>query len=82
MAMPVGYIGVIWSHDTMVIDNPIKVTTGIIDSGYRDEIIVELTNTGSESIVINAGEIMAQLLVQHVHHAHLIEAEDLSSSNS
>lgn len=82
MAMPVGYIGVIWSHDTMVIDNPIKVTTGIIDSGYRDEIIVELTNTGLESIVINAGEIMAQLLVQHVHHAHLIEAEDLSSSNS
>lgn len=80
MAMPVGYVGLIWSQDTMTISDPLKVTQGIVDSGYREEIIVELTNTSGATRTIAAGEVIAQLLVQQVHRAHLIEAEDVSGS--
>lgn len=63
----------------MIIDSSLKVTRGMVDSGYREEIVVELLNTGAETHTINAGEVIAQVLVQQVHLAHLIEAEDLSS---
>ena len=79
MAMPVGYVGVVWNKDCMVIGESVKVTTAMIDSGYRNEIIVELINTGSEPRVLVDGELVAQVLVQKVNHAHLIEAEDLSA---
>ncbi len=80
IAMPVGYIGLVWGVNSMIVSEPIKVKTAIIESGYRDEIMIELKNTGTEPKTIGAGEVVAQLLVQQVHHAHLIEAEDLSSS--
>lgn len=78
VAMPVGYIGFIWSQTPMTINDPIKVTESIVDSGYRDEVIIELTNTSGEARTIAAGEVIAQLLVQQIHRAHLIEAEDVS----
>jgi dUTP pyrophosphatase len=75
----VGYVGLVWSQQPMIIDSSLKVTRGMVDSGYREEIVVELLNTGAETHTINAGEVIAQVLVQQVHLAHLIEAEDLSS---
>ncbi|MCA9358452.1 dUTP diphosphatase [Candidatus Kaiserbacteria bacterium] len=77
MAMPVGYVGLIWGENAMVTKDTIKVTHSFVDSGYRDEIEVELLNTSSEPRTFVAGERIAQLLVQHIHHAHLIQAEDL-----
>lgn len=81
MAVPVGYIGLIWNQESIVLDEPIKVTTSMIDSGYREEIKVELVNTGAESRTFTSGERIAQVLIQQIHRAHLIEAEDLSASH-
>lgn len=78
LAMPVGYVGSVWSQNTMTINDPIKVTRSILDSGYRGELFVELTNKSEETHTIAAGAFVAQLLVQQVHRAHLIEAEDVS----
>ncbi len=80
MAIPVGYVALIWNQQSEVINATTKVTAGLIDSGHRGEIVVEVTNLGQESLTIASGERVAQLLVQKVHHAHLIEAEDLSDS--
>lgn len=81
IAMPVGYVGVIADVHGMATDEAIKVSTRMVDSGYRDEITVVLRNTGAEPHTIAAGERVAQMLVQQVHHAHLIEAEDLSGTD-
>ncbi len=78
MAMPVGYVGLVRSHLSMVIDEPIKVTTDVIDTGHREEIRIELTNAGTEAKVFVAGDIVAQILVQQAHRANLIEAEELA----
>lgn len=80
MAMPVGYIGLIWNKNSMSAGDPIKVTTAMVDSGFREEITVQITNNGQEEMNINPGDTIAQMLVQQAHHANLIEAEDLSSS--
>lgn len=79
MAMPVGYVGLIFNKHSMVTNEEVKVVASLVDSGYREEIIVELMNTGENPQTYAAGEQIAQLLVQKIHHAHLIEAEDLSA---
>lgn len=78
MAIPVGYIGLIRSQHSNVISQSVKVTVDQIDSGYREEVSVELTNTGESSVSVAAGEQIAQLLILQTHRAHLIEAEDVS----
>lgn len=78
IAMPVGYVGVVWNRNSLVIGEPLRLTTSVIDSGCRDEIKVEMTNTSDGEVMIAVGEVVAQILVQAVSHAHLIEAEDLS----
>ena len=77
MAIPVGYVGLIWNQASMVTNEAVKVTTSLVDTGYRKEITVELTNEGSEVRTFATGEKVAQLLVQKVHHTSLIEADDL-----
>lgn len=79
MGMPVGYVGLIWNQNTMVLGESVSVTKAMVDSGYREEIIVELTNNGTEERKIMPGERVAQMLVQKIEKAHLIEAEDLSN---
>jgi dUTP pyrophosphatase len=80
MALPIGYIGLLWNKSGISINDSVKVTAEVIDSGYRAEILVEMENTGDEARAIAAGEKIAQLLIQKVERANLIEAADLSSS--
>jgi dUTP pyrophosphatase len=78
MAVPVGYVGFITSQHSLELNERIKVTSDYIDSGYRGELRLELTNTGGEVYHVNAGDVVGQIFVQQVHRATLIEAADLS----
>jgi dUTP pyrophosphatase len=40
----------------------IATTAGVIDSGYRGEILVLMTNLGEEAIELKAGEKIAQMI--------------------
>ncbi len=77
MAMPVGYIGVICGPSGMVIGDSNRVTMLVLDSGYREEIKIEITNNSLATYTFNAGEKIAQLLVHKVERSRLIEVEDL-----
>lgn len=78
VAMPVGYVGLIWHQESIAVGEPLQVAGAMVDSGYREEINVLLTNTGAEPKTFVVGERVAQMLIQHIHHPQLIEAEDLS----
>jgi len=79
VAMPVWYVGLIWNQESIAVDEPIQVAGSRVDSGYREEIKVVVTNTGTEAKTFAVGDRVAQMLIQHIHHPQLIEAEDLSS---
>ncbi len=81
VAMSVGYIGLV-CNESDVSGNSTRITAMVIDSGYRKEIKIELTNVGTESVVIGKGVKVAQILVQQINHPHLIEAEDLGGENA
>jgi dUTP pyrophosphatase len=78
VAIPVGYIGWVKDACSMAIGHTVSVTAALVDSNYRDEIVLEVTNHSAETKVFAPGETVAQLLVQKVERANIIEAEDLS----
>jgi dUTP pyrophosphatase len=53
---------------------------GLIDSGYRGEIGVLLVNHGAEAVTINRGERIAQLVIQPVARAVVVEVRALEET--
>lgn len=55
-------------------------TGGVIDAGYRGEILVLMTNLGDAAIELQAGEKIAQMLPVPVLTGQVVEAESLEAS--
>ena len=82
VALPVGYVGTIMDEYSSMAESTIRVTAGVIDSGYRHEVVVEVTNKGEMPHTFQSGSKVAQMLVQKVEHAQMIEAEDLGAGGA
>ncbi len=62
-------------HGVTLVNSP-----GTIDSDYRGEVRVLLVNLGSESVVFERGDRVAQLVVAPVAQVELVEAERLGET--
>jgi len=83
IAIPEGYAGFVQPRSGLALKHGITClnTPGLIDSGYRGELKVLLVNTDpSEAFEITKGERIAQLVIQAVEHAHLVEVDELPDS--
>ncbi len=58
----------------------IATTGGVIDAGYRGEILVLMTNLGSDSVGLKAGEKIAQMIPVPVLIGQVIQVESLEGS--
>jgi dUTP pyrophosphatase len=58
----------------------IATTGGVIDAGYRGEILVLMTNLGAEAIELKAGEKIAQMVPVLVLTGPVEEVETLEDS--
>jgi dUTP pyrophosphatase len=59
----------------------IATTGGVIDAGYRGEILILMTNLGDNDIELKAGEKIAQMIPVHVLTGPIEEAETLQDSS-
>lgn len=59
----------------------IQNSPGLIDSGYRGEIIVLLRNEGKEPFYVKNGDRIAQLEVVGLPHVDLVEVAELDKSD-
>lgn len=83
IAIPAGYVGLVHPRSGLAIKNGISMvnTPGTIDSGYRGEIAVILINHDlKESFEIKRGDRIAQLVIQQVEEAELVEVQELAVS--
>ena len=80
MAIPEGYVGLIWDRSGMAAKRGVHRFAGVIDSGYRGEIKVCLWNSSKEHCIINKGERIAQILFQPVPPFILKEVQDLNET--
>jgi dUTP pyrophosphatase len=78
--IPCGYVGLFWDKSGLSINHGIKLLGGVLDSGYRGELIVGLVNLGTEDYVFEKNHKVAQMLIQPVVSAEIQEFSELSET--
>ncbi len=66
LAISDGYVGLVWDKSGRALKDGLTTLAGVIDSSYRGEVQVVLINVSDAAVTINAGEKIAQLLIQPV----------------
>lgn len=81
--LPEGYEAQIRPRSGLAIKQGITClnTPGTIDSDYRGEIKIILINLSGVSQIIEPGERIAQMVIQKVEKAHLVQVEQLSGTH-
>ncbi|PZS20137.1 MAG: dUTP diphosphatase [Acidimicrobiales bacterium] len=83
LAIPDGYAGFVQPRSGLARDHGVTClnTPGLIDSGYRDEIVVLLVNTDpTADYQIRRGDRVAQLVIQAVATASFEVVDELPAS--
>ena len=77
------YVGLVYARSGLATRQGVipANAVGVIDSDYRGEIIVCLTNTMNKTYTIKPGERIAQLVITPVAHPQIIECERLSATD-
>jgi dUTP pyrophosphatase len=78
--MPEHFAGLIWPRSGLSVKQGIDVLAGVIDSGYRGEIMVCLYNTSDEDVSIHIGDRIAQIIFQEVPRVIMEVHDSLGSS--
>lgn len=80
-AIPEGYAGFVHPRSGLASRGlTVANAPGTIDAGYRGEVKVLLINLGSAPFAIQAGDRVAQLVVQTVAHLPLVESANLDDT--
>lgn len=82
IAIPEGHVGLVNPRSGLAVDHGLTVLNGpgTIDAGYRGEIHVLLINLGDEPVALAVGDRIAQLLLQQVGRATIIEVDELDDT--
>ena len=83
VALPAGYAAFVHPRSGLAAREGVTVLNapGTVDAGYRGEIKVILVNTAADTTAtLDRGDRIAQLVIQRVEHARLIEVEHLPGS--
>ncbi|WP_061962223.1 dUTP diphosphatase [Demequina flava] len=84
IALPAGYAAFVHPRSGLAARHGITVVNapGTVDAGYRGEVKVTLLNTDAvETVTFNAGDRIAQLVIQRVERAAFVHVEDLPGSH-
>ena len=79
VAVPDGWVGLVHPRSGLALRHGLTVVNapGTIDAGYRGELKVLLVNLGEETVEVARGDRVAQLLLQPVGHAEIVEVDAL-----
>jgi len=80
MAIPEGYAGLVWDKSGLSHRHGLKTMGGVIDAGYRGEVMVAVVNLGKEAYTIEQYHKVAQLVVQRVEAVTIEEVEELGEA--
>ena len=78
--IPKGYVGLIWDKSSISFNHGLKILGGVIDSGYRGEIIMSLINISDKPFTLSAGHKVAQMVIQKFEDCDIVEVTELSET--
>jgi dUTP pyrophosphatase len=83
VAIPEGYAGFVQPRSGLAAKHGISIvnTPGLVDSGYRGELLINLVNTDKhEAFVVEPGMRIAQLVILPIPELELVEVDELPES--
>jgi dUTP pyrophosphatase len=82
VAVPHGWVGLVHPRSGLARRHGVTVANapGTIDAGYRGEVQVLLVNLGRDPVTLRKGDRVAQLLLQRVGRAAIVEVEELDGT--
>ena len=83
VAIPEGFAGFVQPRSGLAAKHGISIvnTPGLVDSGYRGELLVNLVNTDKhETFVVEPGMRIAQLVIVPLPEVELVEVDELPES--
>jgi dUTP pyrophosphatase len=82
VGIPPGWVGLVHPRSGLARRHGVTVTNapGTIDAGYRGEVQVLLVNLGDDPVDLARGDRIAQLLLQPVGSATVVEVVDLDDT--
>lgn len=78
--IPEGYAGLCWDKSGLSTNHSLKTVAGVIDAGYRGEIMVGMMNLGKETYTFKPGDKVTQMIIQKVEHPDIVEVSELSET--
>jgi dUTP pyrophosphatase len=83
MALPEGYAAFVQPRSGLAARHGISIvnTPGLIDCHYRGEVKVILVNLGGEPFRVKKGDRIAQMVIQRVERAEVLEVEELEDTS-
>lgn len=78
--VPEGCVGLLWDKSGLSIKHGIKILGGVLDSGFRGEVVVGVINLGKEPYTFEKGHKLTQLLIQPIINVDIEEVESLSET--
>ncbi len=80
MVIPHGYYGRIAPRSGFSVKTGLMVNAGVIDSDYRGEVKILFANPTADSVQVNAGEKVAQIVVERIALLDVEEVENLDET--
>ena len=83
VAIPEGFAGFVLPRSGLALRSGIGIVNapGLIDAGYRGELqVVAINHDPVMAVTLARGERIAQLVVQRVEHADIVEVDELPTS--
>lgn len=80
--IPHGYVGFIWDKGSVSQKAGLKTMGGVVDAGYRGEIMVGMVNLSEQPYTFEKGHKVAQMCIQKCELVEILEVEESELSNS
>lgn len=80
LAIPTGYVGLIWDKSSVPHKWGVKTMGGVIDASYRGEVGVIMVNLSNQAQEFEKGAKISQLLIQKVEFPEVCEVSELDDT--
>jgi dUTP pyrophosphatase len=78
--IPEGFVGLCWDKSGLSMNHQLKTLGGVIDAGFRGELILGIYNLGDTDYVFEKHHKVMQMLMQKVEQLEIVEATELTDS--
>ncbi len=76
MEIPEGFVGLIWEKSGLSHKNGLKTFGGVVDAGYRGEILIGMMNLSDAPYTFEKNHKVAQMIIQKREDVEIVEVEN------